>query len=429
MPTRQLLHRIVSDDPLIRSMSYQSVLSAFGEGAFLTGSAVYFTQIVGLSAAQVGLGLTIGGAATFLVSVPLGRAADAVGTRRTWIIGSFLEALLFGSWFLVGDFAGFVAITVALQLAGTWMRAGRNAYRFAVFPRATRVRSLAYMRAARNVGYTLGALTGGLALAADSNVLIHSVPVLTAALLLLNTLWITRLPELSAQEAEVASDSTSSALEGAVTSGDQRGSALRNRGFVLMSTFDGILSTNQVLLNVVIPLWLVQETDAPRVLLAWLFGTNTVLAVALQVAAARGVTDVVSSLRAERRGAVFFVASCLIVLVTHDTIGWVTIALVWLGHITVTGSELFQSAGQWGLQAELSDPKRRGEYQGVAQLGYTLGTVWAPAAYTYLAITHGALGWLVIAAIVAVAAVRLHPAARAAERYLARVDDTSPSSA
>ena len=50
-----------------------------------------------------------------------------------------------------------------------------------------------------------------------------------------------------------------------------------------------MLGTNQVLLNVVIPLWLVQETDAPRVLLAWLFGTNTVMAVLLQVPAARGV--------------------------------------------------------------------------------------------------------------------------------------------
>ena len=420
MPLRQLLHRVLSDDPLIRSMSYQSVLSAFGEGAFLTGSAVYFTQIVGLSAAQVGLGLTIGGGVTFLVSVPLGRAADTVGTRRTWVLGSLLEALFFGCWFLVGGFAGFVAVTIALQVAGTWMRAGRNAYRFAVFPRETRVRSLAYMRAARNVGFSMGALAGGLALAVDSNVLIHAVPLLTAALLLVNTYWITRLPALTSEDEAAEHDAAPSTLELAVSSGGKSDGALRNRGFVLMSTFDGVLSTNQVLLNVVIPLWLVQETDAPRVLLAWLFGTNTVLAVALQVAAARGVADVASSLRAERRGAVFFVASCLIVLVTHDTIGWVTIALVWLGHITVTGSELFQSAGQWGLQAELSDPKRRGEYQGVAQLGYTLGTVWAPAAYTYLAITHGAVGWLVIASIVGVAAVGLHPAVRAAERYLER---------
>ena len=37
----------------------QSVISAFGEGAFLTGSAVFFTIIVGLSAQQVGLGLSV----------------------------------------------------------------------------------------------------------------------------------------------------------------------------------------------------------------------------------------------------------------------------------------------------------------------------------------------------------------------------------
>ncbi len=185
-----------------------------------------------------------------------------------------------------------------------------------------------------------------------------------------------------------------------------------------MSVLDGVLATHQVLLNVVIPLWLVEETDAPRVLLAWLFGTNTVMAVLLQVAAARGVVTVGDALRAQRRGAFFFVASCGIVLVTHDTVGWATIALVWLGHVTVTGAELFNSAGDWGLQAELSDPARRGEYQGVSQLGYTLGTVWAPAAYTFLAMEWGTPGWLLIASIIVLAAVAIHPAARAAERYL-----------
>jgi hypothetical protein len=188
----------------------------------------------------------------------------------------------------------------------------------------------------------------------------------------------------------------------------------------MMSIFDGVLATHQVLLNVVIPLWLVEETDAPRVLLAWLFGTNTVMAVFLQVAAARGVVTVADSLRAQRRGAFFFVLSCGIVAYTHDTVGWVTIVLVWVGHVTVTGAELFNSAGDWGLQAELSDAARRGEYQGVSQLGYTVGSVWAPAAYTFLAMEWGTPGWLVIAAIIVIAAVLIHPAARAAERHLER---------
>lgn len=414
---RSPLRRITSDDPLIRAMSYQSVLSAFGEGAFLTGSAVYFTQIVGLSAAQVGLGLTIAGAATFLTAVPLGRFADAVGTRRTWIIGAFCEALLFGAWLLISDFLGYIAAIVALSLVQTWMRAGRNAYRFDVFPRAARVRSLAYMRASRNVGYTLGALASGLALAADNDTFVRVVPLLTAAVLLANTAWVTRLPRVAAH----ASSETDTPK---VT---ERG-ALRNRGFLLTSIFDGVLSTHSVLLNTVIPLWLVERTDAPRVLLAWLFGTNTLMAVLLQVAAARGVDDTPSSLRAERRAAACFVLSCVVVAVTHDTAGWLTIALVWLGHVTVTGTELFQSAGQWGLQAELSDPARRGEYQGVAQLGLTLGTVWAPAAYTFWAMNWGPFGWLLIAVISIVAAIAINPAARSAQRYRAEhVKDVEPS--
>ena len=84
-----------------------------------------------------------------------------------------------------------------------------------------------------------------------------------------------------------------------------------------MSVCGGVLGTHQVLLNVVIPLWLVEETDAPRVLLAWLFGTNTVMAVLLQVAAARGVVTCGGSLRAAvpRRG----VLRALLRIVTSPT--------------------------------------------------------------------------------------------------------------
>ena len=414
LPPRVL--RLAGPTPLVRRLSVQSVLSAFGDGVFLTGSAVFFTQIVGLSAARVGLGLTIAGAVTFALAVPLGKLSDRFGAKRVWAVASLVEAVLYLAWLPVGGMAGFVAVLVAVQLVTTASRAARNAYRFDVFPREQRVSSSAYFRAARNVGYTLGALLAGVALATNSDDVIRTVPVATAALLLLNATLVSRLPsQLENAESMEAETSLEAALQA-----EGRGSALRNRGYVLMSVCGGVLGTHQVLLNVVIPLWLVEETDAPRVLLAWLFGTNTVLAVLLQVAAARGVVTVADSLRAVRRGAFFLVLSCGIVLVTHDTIGWVTIALVWIGHVTVTGAELFDSAGQWGLQAELSDPARRGEYQGVSQLGYTLGSVWAPAAYTFLAMEWGTPGWLVIAGIVVLAALVVHPASRAAERQLAR---------
>jgi MFS family permease len=414
-----LLSQLLPTTPLARSLSVQSILSATGEGVFLTGNAVFFTQVVGLSAAQVGLGLTLAGVLTFFVAIPLGRLTDAVGSKRMWGFAALAQALLYLLWPLTSGFASFLAVTIALEVVVTAARTGRGAYTLSVFTGADRVRSLAFMRSARNIGYTLGALLGGLALAADSLTAIRAVPVVTAVILGINALLVGRLPTAE-HEGEPASPTS------LLTPG-----ALRNRGFLAMTACDGVISTNQVLLNVVIPLWLVEQTDAPRVLLAWLFGTNTVLAVLLQVAASRGAETVHGALRASRISAAFFVLSCLIVLFTHDTVGWVTIALVWVGHVTVTGAELFQSAGHWGLVSELSDPARRGEYQGAAQLGGTMGMVWAPATYTFLAINGGTPGWLLIAAIVVLATIGLHPAARAAQRHLEsypRADSPSVSS-
>jgi MFS family permease len=136
------------------------------------------------------------------------------------------------------------------------------------------------------------------------------------------------------------------------------------------------------------------------------------------MAAARGVKDVTTALRAIRISSTFFVISCLITLATHNTVGLVTISLVWLGHVTVTGAELYLSAASWTFEAELMDPRRRGAYQGAAELSGTLGKVWAPALYTFLAMNWGAAGWLVIAGIIVVATVGVHPSTRLARRFL-----------
>ncbi|MDO9455494.1 MFS transporter [Nocardioides sp.] len=402
------LDRFLPPSPLARRLSVQSVLFAVGDGTFLTGSAVFFTQVVGLSAAQVGIGLTVAGVVSFFFAVPLGQLADRVGNKRMWAVGAFASAGLFALWPLIEGFAAYLAMMVVLEVVSTAGWSGRGAYTLDVFPREERVQSQAFMRAALNIGFTLGALIGGIALAFDDDDIVRAVPWLTAVILAANAVYITRLPAAEHDTVPAAPDQL-------VNPG-----ALRNRGFLGVMTCDGVLGTNQVLLNVVIPLWLVQETDAPRVLLAWLFGTNTVMAVLLQVAAARGVDSVGASLRASRISASFFVLSCAIVAVTHDTVGWLTIVLVWVGHVTVTGAELFQSAGHWGFLSELSDPQRRGEYQGAAHIGGTLGSVWAPAAFTYLAIEQGTLGWVVIAATVVVATLAMPPSARAAERYLAK---------
>jgi MFS family permease len=406
----RLLHRILPPTKLERDLALQCVLSAFATGSFLTGTAVFFTQIVGLTGSQVGLGMSISGVVTLLLSLPLGRLSDHVGAKPLWAVSALAEALLYFAWPMARSMVTFVALLSLLAAISTAGNTGRNVYRIAVFPREVRVRALAYMRSARNVGYTLGALASGIALAIGTRQAITAVPLLTGGLLLLNAAMVAALPGIDRQQ------HVESATEAAVSS-----PAWRNRGFVALAACNGVLTSNQVLLNVVVPLWLVERTDAPHTLLAWLFGTNTVMAVALQVRASRGAETVEGALRAVRRCAAAFVLSCVVISITHDTVGWVSIALIWLGHVTITGAELWQSASDWGFQSELSDPRRLGDYQGVWSLGYQAEPILFPALYTFLALHWGAPGWAVIAVIAVGAGLVAHPAARAAERYVAPV--------
>jgi MFS family permease len=403
-----LIARFRPPSPLAGRLATQSLLFALGEGTFMTGSAVFFTQIVGLSAAQVGLGLTLAGIAGFITAYPMGRLVDRFGPKRCWAVSAAGQASLFTVWPFIDSFAGYVAMAMAMEVVGSLGGAAHGAYTIDVLPADERVMSRAYMYSALNVGFTLGALLGGIALAFDSNTILEAIPWFTAVAFLVNAAAVLRLPNASHDDR--TSEERKIKLPGP--------GPLRNVGWMSSTFFIGVLWTNQVLLNIVIPLWLVEKTDAPRVLLAFLFGTNTVMCIFLPMAAARGIKDVDTALRAIRFSTVFFVASCLITLYTHDTVGWVTIALVWLGHVTVTGAELYLSAASWSFEAELMDPRRRGEYQGAAELSGTLGKVWAPALYTFLAISWGEAGWLVIAAIVVVASAGLHHTARTAQRFL-----------
>lgn len=404
-------NRILPPTKLERDLVWQCVLSAFATGTFLTGTAVYFTQVVGLSGAQVGLGMSIAAGVTLLLQLPMGRLSDRVGAKPLWALASAAEAALYFAWPLIGGMATFVAMLTVLAIVETAGRNARNVYRIAVFPREVRVRALAYMRAARNVGYTLGAGASGVALGIGLDA-VRLIPLVTGGLLVLNAVLVAVVLPVIARQAPVAAD------DDPATAAPP---AWRNPGFVVLGLCNGVLSSNQVLLNVVVPLWLVERTDAPQALLAWLFGTNTVLAVLLQVRASRVADSVDGSLRAVRWSGYAFIVSCALIAWTHETVGWVSILLIWIGHVTITGAELWQSAADWSFTSELSDHRRLGDYQGVWGLGYQVEPIIFPALYTYLALQVGTSGWIVIALIGVAAAGIAHPAARAAERHLVRI--------
>ena len=196
-----------------------------------------------------------------------------------------------------------------MEVIGSLGGAAHGAYTIDVLPPDERVKSRAYMYSALNVGFTLGALLGGIALAFESNIVLQasrgSPPSCSSS---------TRPPSCGCPTPPTTTAHPRNARRSSPGPGP-----LRNVGWMISTFFVGVLWTNQVLLNIVIPLWLVEKTDAPRVLLAFLFGTNTVMCIFLPMAAARGIKDVTTALRAIRVSTTFFVVSCLITLATPTT--------------------------------------------------------------------------------------------------------------
>ncbi len=405
------LRRLIPPTPMSRRLATQSMLFSTGEGAFNTGGAVFLTQVVGMSAARVGLAITITGVAEFLFAYPAGRVVDRLGPRRIWTLSTWGRAGCFVALPFVGSFSEYLLVGLLFALTGSAGHSSSQSYILDALPTKERIETQAYLYSALNVGFTLGAIIGGISLAFNDLSVIRWTPLLAAALMLANGWWIHRLPQ-APHDLRVASGEAHERPPGP--------GALQNPGWMLVTFFNGVLWTNQVLLNIVIPLWLVDATDAPRVLLAWLFGTNTVLCIFLPAYTSKGVRTLADAKRYVWISTGFFVGSCLITMVTHSTTGLLTVFLVWLGHVTVTGAELFISGASWSFQAELMDPRRRGEYQGVGDVGRTLGSMWAPALYTYLAISWGSAGWLVIGGIVVAASAGMMPSVRMAARFAAR---------
>src|SRR4051812_22958227 len=180
--------------PLAGQLAAQSLLFALGEGPFMAGSAGFFPQIVGLSAAQVGLGLTCAGVAAFLAALPLGKLVDRFGPKKMWAASATGQAAMFAVWPLITDFHGYLAMAVGMEVLGTLGGAAHGAYTIDALPPGERVRSRAYMYSALNVGFTLGSLVGGVALAFHSNGVLHALPWFTAAVFLVNATAISRLP-------------------------------------------------------------------------------------------------------------------------------------------------------------------------------------------------------------------------------------------
>lgn len=379
-----------------RALAVGYLVDGIGTGLWLATSVLYLTRSVGLPAALVGVGLSAGGLAGLVGTVPLGRFADRRGLRGVCVGLSLAQCGLMAGYAAVGSVLPFLVVTVLFTVAQRAGNAVRNALLGAAVGASARLAVRAYCRSAANVGLSLGALAAVPVLAADTAAGYRAAVLANAVSFLLVAAVLSRVP------ATAATPTRRSGL-----------GALGDRRYVAMTVLTGLLALHKPVLTVAVPLWVAGHTTAPRSLISVLLVINTVLTVLLQVPLSRRAGTRAGALRVLRRSGLTLGVACLLFAAAAGCSAGLAILLLTSGVTVLTVGELWQSAGGWELSYDLAPEDAHGEYQAAYSMlngvRDSVGPVVVTAALISGTGAAATAGWLVLAAGFAAVGAALGP--------------------
>ena len=399
MPT--FLRHLVPDKGPIRILAASNLVRTIGNGVLVAVTVLFFTRSVGIPVEQVGLGLTVAAALGMLTSVPAGRAADVLGARNAAVVFVAVQGLTIWGYALVGGFVGFVIASTMVISAQSAADAARGALVAAVVHGKERVRARAYLRSITNIGISIGAAAGGVALHVDARPVYVSLLVVCGALYVVagaTFLLLQRVPP-----AEKSADGPTWVV-------------LRDRPFALVALLNAILVMNGGILTVALPIWIAERTHAPTWVYSGILILNTVMVVLFQVRASKSSEDVAGGARAMQRCGILLAACCVIFAFAAGQPAWVAIVVLAVGALVHVFGELLYSAGAWALSYELAPENAHGQYQGLFGMSTQLGSMITPVAAATLIIGMGWPGWLIFAAVLLAGGLAAPSVARWAER-------------
>lgn len=402
MPIAIRLSRVIPPDSLRRKLIAIRLAESIGKGVFISGSVVYFTLHVGLSAGQVGLGLSCAGVAALVSSVTFGMVADRMSRRRLLSLLFFTLAVGFGLYSLADTAVAFYVLVICVGFFEYGTSPTMSALMGTLVSPDERVRLKAMMRSVFNIGFSVG--IGVAAAAALSPDLLVLIPLTTAVLMVVAALLVLRLPEGERK---------------AIPSGFKRFAALRDMPFLGVIGVSAVLASHITIVLVTLPLWALSRTSLPHFVVPLLLIVNTIFVILFQVRASKGAETVAGAARIARRSGYGLAGGCLVIALTalNNNVVLAAVAVV-VSVLILSTAEILQSASAWGLGFGLAPEHAQGQYLGAFDLHLITQNMVGPAILSGVVVAFGLWGWLAIAAVVLAAASVITPVARRSERRL-----------
>jgi MFS family permease len=395
-------------NPVLRVLIASTFVHTLGRGVFLTVTVLYFSLIVGLTAAEVAIVLTAASAVGVATSFLGGFLADRLSARLLSIIAAAGSGLALMAYTLADSFV--TTLVIACLVDG--LMSAEHAIRGAIIARAftgtERVSPRAILRTVTNVGIAVGSGAGGIALLISTPEAYRWTMLGAGAITAASALLLAKLPT-SVDAHRPSAGETAERLSGL--------SPWRNPRYLAFTTLSGIFAIQFAVFEIGVPLWIIHDTDAPPAVVALLTFINTALVIAFQIPLSRGTHDLRYAGRVSFVAGILMAGACVLYFTASLTAAVATGAVLLVALVLHSFAEILSSASSWGLSFELADQRLAGSYQGVYSMGYSLGTMVAPLIVTGLAITHGLWGWLGLAALFVAAASGITAiASRAASR-------------
>ncbi|WP_314222751.1 MFS transporter [Streptomyces zaehneri] len=393
-------------------LAVMAMIDAVGTGAFLAVSVPFVTRSVHLSEGNLGFGLALSAAIALATAIPIGILADRIGPKKVLVGVSLWRCACFVVYPLVQNLWQFLTVVCLLGLVDKAAAPMEQALVGQATATDDRVRVVAILRSLRNVGFTLGALLGGIGLLIDTRAGYTAILLVNAASFAVLASLAARLPVLHASAKSLRRRFSVSVL--------------RDGSFLSFTGINAVLTMHMTLLSIGIPLWIVGHTDVSSALISPLVAVNTVLAVALQVRASRGTDTIPGAARALVWAGVSLAVCCLLLVAAPKLPVLLAVGVLLLAMVALTGGELFQSAGGWGGSYLLAVPGQEGVYLSVFWLGVAVQQIAAPVLVS-LVVTAGSTGWVVLAALFAVCGLTAPAIGRWAQAQAAARHRPDPS--
>ena len=374
--------QILPQDRAQRAMIPATFVNFMGNGLFNTASALYFTLVVHLSAAQVGLGLTTAGLVGLAGGIPAGILADRRGPRAITAATFAVQAASMTAFLAIHDVLAFTLVACVDRLAYS----ANNAARGGLIARVGGANPATFrfkLRAFGNAGVVFGTLGSGIAISAGTHAAYAALIVFNALSDVAAALFVLRIPSYPPIPKPRQHTGRS---------------VLADRPFVTFAAIDGAMGLQYQAISLLLPLWIAFHTRAPHWTVAAAAALNAVVCVVLQTRVGRAVNSPDAGGRAFRRAGLFFLVSCPVIALSADVPGHLA-PLVILAAICVHSlGEIWQSCASIALGFGLAPDHAQGQYQGALGLGFDAGQALAPVLLTTVVLGLGQGGWILLGA-------------------------------